>query len=177
MPEPEPTSSRIRVRDARIDEAGVIAALIQASYAQYEPEYTREGWQRYFGMLGDVESHFGRAEVIVAEREGVVVGCVMFYADGVLSGQGQWPPGWAGILRLAVHPGSRDLGIGRALTQECIRRCRDRGIGTLALHATAWMAVSRGMYERMGFVRDESFDFVTRSGELAMGYRLDLDAL
>jgi hypothetical protein len=36
------------------------------------------------------------------------------------------------------------------------------------------MAVSRGMYERMGFVRDPSFDFHTRSGVLAMGYRLDL---
>ena len=148
MPEPEPTSSRIRVRDARIDEAGVIAALIQASYAQYEPEYTREGWQRYFGMLGDVESHFGRAEVIVAEREGVAVGCVMFYADGALSGQGQWPPGWAGILRLAVHPSHRSLGLGRLLRRSASGAAVTGGIGTLALHATAWMAVSRGMYER-----------------------------
>ena len=99
----------------------------------------------------------------------------MFYPDGSLSGQGEWPEGWAGVLRLAVHPSHRGEGIGRLLTEECIRRCREAGIGTLALHATAWMAVSRGMYERMGFVRDESFDFVTRSGELAMGFRLAVE--
>ncbi len=99
----------------------------------------------------------------------------MFYPDGSQSGQGEWPPGWAGVLRLAVHPAHRGHGLARLLTEECIRRSREAGIDTLALHATAWMAVSRAMYERMGFVRDESFDFVTRSGELAMGYRLELD--
>jgi ribosomal protein S18 acetylase RimI-like enzyme len=98
----------------------------------------------------------------------------MFFPDGSVSEQGEWPVGWAGVLRLAVHPAYRGHGIARTLTEECVRRCRDAGIPTLALHATEWMAVSRGMYERMGFVRDESFDFHTRSGVLAMGYRLDL---
>jgi ribosomal protein S18 acetylase RimI-like enzyme len=98
----------------------------------------------------------------------------MFYPDGSLSEQGEWPEGWAGVLRLAVHPTYRGQGIARALTQECVRRAREAGISTLALHATEWMSVSRGMYERMGFVRDESFDFVTRGGTHAMGYRLDL---
>jgi ribosomal protein S18 acetylase RimI-like enzyme len=100
----------------------------------------------------------------------------MFYPDGSQSGQGEWPAGWAGILRLAVHPSHRGKGLGRLLTDECIRRCRDAAIPTLALHATSWMSLSRAMYERMGFVRDESFDFVTRSGELALGYRLEVDS-
>jgi ribosomal protein S18 acetylase RimI-like enzyme len=155
------------LRDARLDETDTIAELIQASYAQYE--------QRYFGLLGNVEGHLGRAQVIVAVRESDIAGCVMFYPDGSQSGQGEWPEGWAGVLRLAVHPRYRGQGIARALTEECIRRCRAAGIPTLALHATSWMAVSRAMYERMGFERDEAFDFVTRSGELAMGYRLDLE--
>jgi ribosomal protein S18 acetylase RimI-like enzyme len=162
------------LRHARREEAWAIGDLLQASYAQYERHYTPEGWQRYFGMLREVSSHFGRAEVIVAEREGGLAGCVMFYPDGSLSEQGEWPEGWAGVLRLAVHPTYRGQGIARALTQECVRRAREAGISTLALHATEWMSVSRGMYERMGFVRDESFDFVTRGGTHAMGYRLDL---
>ena len=172
MNDPHVEAPAFTLRDATLDEADAIAAVIKAAYAEYEPNYTTEGWQRYFGILGNVEGHFGRAEVIVAEHEGALAGCVMFYPDGSLSGQGEWPAGWAGILRLAVHPSHRGHGLARALTQECIRRARDAGIDTLALHATAWMAVSRAMYERMGFVRDESFDFVTRSGELAMGYRL-----
>jgi GNAT superfamily N-acetyltransferase len=162
------------LRDARPDEAGVIGDLLQAAYAQYEPNYSPEGWQRYHGMLGEVRSHFEHAQVIVAERDGVLAGTIMFFPDGSVSEQGEWPVGWAGVLRLAVHPAHRGHGIARALTEECVRRCRDAGIATLALHATEWMAVSRAMYERMGFVREESFDFHTRSGVLAMGYLLDL---
>ena len=162
------------LRDAGPDEADAIGALLQAAYAQYESSYTPEGWQRYYGMLGEVRSHFEHAQVIVAEHNGVMTGSVMFYPDGSLSEQGEWPAGWAGILRLAVHPAFQGHGIGRALTEECVRRARGAGIATIALHATEWMAVSRAMYERMGFVRDESFDFFTRSGVQAMGYRLDL---
>ena len=172
MPEPHPEVSEFTLRDARSEEAPAIASVIKAAYAEYEPHYTSEGWKRYHGLLGNVEPHFDRAQVIVADRNGDIAGCVIFYPDGSLSGQGEWPAGWAGVLRLAVHPSHRGHGIARALTQECIRRCHDAGIETLALHATSWMSTSRAMYERIGFVRDESFDFVTRSGELAMGYRL-----
>jgi ribosomal protein S18 acetylase RimI-like enzyme len=78
------------------------------------------------------------------------------------------------MLRLAVLPEARGLGLGRKLTEECIRRCRAAGIPVLALHTTDFMAVAKSMYERMGFVRDESFDFVPRSGIYAYGYRLDV---
>ena len=49
-------------------------------------------------------------------------------------------------------------------------------IPTLALHTTDFMAVAKSMYERMGFLRDESFDFVPRSGIYAYGYRLDVSS-
>jgi GNAT superfamily N-acetyltransferase len=176
MPEPEAMPARITLRDASRDEAADIAALIQAAYAQYEPQYSPEGWQRYYGVLGDVSEHFDKAEVIVGEVDGVLAGVVMFYPDGALSEQGDWPEGWAGLLRLAVHPAYRGAGVSRALMEECIRRARAAGVSTLALHTTQWMTVAREMYERMGFVRDESFDFFTRSGVHAMGYRVDLDA-
>jgi ribosomal protein S18 acetylase RimI-like enzyme len=78
------------------------------------------------------------------------------------------------VLRLAVLPEARGLGLGRRLTEECIRRCRELGIKVLALHTTDWMPVAKAMYERMGFVRDASFDFVPRSGIYAYGYRLNV---
>jgi hypothetical protein len=36
------------------------------------------------------------------------------------------------------------------------------------------MSTARGMYDRMGFVRVESFDFVPRPGVVGMGFKLDL---
>jgi GNAT superfamily N-acetyltransferase len=178
----------IRIRNARLDDLQTLRALVQASYAEFEPGYPPQSWQSYYAMLGEVAAHFERAEIIVAERVASpgrasptdrppeLVATVTFYPDGSRSGQGEWPHGWAGVLRLAVLPDYRGLGLGRALVNECVRRCHERGIDTLALHTTEWMAVARGMYERMGFIRDPSFDFIPRSGVYAFGYKLPLDA-
>ena len=160
------------LRDARPDEAEIVGAIVRAAYAQFEPDYPPESWERFFRMVGEASGHFERAQVIVAEAGGEVVGTVTFYPDGSLSGQGEWPEGWAGVLRLAVAPSRRGEGIAQALMGEVVRRCREAGIGVLALHTTDFMAVAKSMYERMGFVRDEGFDFVPRSGIHAYGYVL-----
>jgi GNAT superfamily N-acetyltransferase len=149
-----------------------VGAIVRAAYTQFEPDYPPESWERFLRMVGEAGGHFERAQVIVAEQGGEIVGTVTFYANGALSDQGEWPDGWAGVLRLAVLPSRRGGGIARALMQEVIRRCRAAGIETLALHTTDFMAVAKAMYERMGFVREESFDFVPRSGIYAYGYVL-----
>ena len=170
----EAATQQVTIRDARLDEAETVGAVIRAAYTQFEVAYPPESWARFYEMVGRVDGHFEKAEVIVAEQAGRVIATVSFYRDGSLSAQGEWPPGWAGMLRLAVLPEARGLGLGRRLTEECIRRCREAGIATLALHTTDFMAVAKSMYERMGFLRDESFDFVPRSGIYAYGYRLDV---
>lgn len=162
------------IRDARPDEAAAVGDVILAAYAQFEAAYPADSWARYYDMVGRMEPHFAAAEVIVAELEGRIIGTVTFYRDGSQSGQGEWPPGWAGMLRLAVLPEHRGLGLGKALTQECIRRSREACIATLALHTTDWMPLAKSMYERMGFVRDAAFDFIPRSGIYAYGYKLNV---
>jgi GNAT superfamily N-acetyltransferase len=174
MPAESTPTPSYSLRDARPDEAAAVGAVVGAAYAQFQPDYPPESWERFFRMVGEAGSHFERAQVIVAEQAGAIVGTVTFYPDGSVSGQGEWPEGWAGVLRLAVLPSHRGGGIARALMDEVVRRCRDAGIGTLALHTTDFMAVAKSMYERMGFVRDEGFDFVPRSGIHAYGYVLNV---
>jgi predicted N-acetyltransferase YhbS len=167
-------AAEVVIRDAQPEEAEAVAAVIRAAYAQFVTDYPPESWQRFYDLVGRVDAHFEKAQVIVAEQTGRVIATVSFYPDGTLSAQGEWPAGWAGMLRLAVLPEVRGLGLGRRLTEECILRCREAGVPVLALHTTDFMAVAKSMYERMGFVRDESFDFVPRSGIYAYGYRLDV---
>jgi predicted N-acetyltransferase YhbS len=166
-------SPEIVIRDARPDEAEAVSAVIHDAYAQFESTYPAD-FAYYFERVVQVERHFEQAEIIVAEQSGRVIGTVFFYRDGSQSGQGPWPEGSAGVLRLAVLPEARGKGLARRLTEECISRCREAGIKTLALHTTDWMPVAKAMYERMGFVRDASFDFVPRSGVYAYGYRLEI---
>lgn len=112
--------------------------------------------------------------MIVAEHQGRIVGCATFYPREYPGEDRPCPPDWAGIRLLAVHPDARGLGIGRALMEECLRRCRQRSVATLVLHTTEVMTVARGMYERMGFTQMPELDFYPAPDWVVMAYRLDV---
>ena len=169
-----PMEERLRIRDAGSEELDQVALLIRDAYVEYQASFPPEVWEGYARDIMDVRSRLDTSELIVAEHAGGVVGAVTFYPNASPSEQGEWPPGWTGVRLLAVHPDARGLGIGRALMDECLRRSRQRGAGTLGLHTTELMAVARGMYERMGFVRMPEFDFHPAPGVVVIAYRLDL---
>jgi ribosomal protein S18 acetylase RimI-like enzyme len=54
---------------------------------------------------------------------------------------------------LVVDPAQRGKGVGRALTDECLRRARRDGASVIALHTSPIMTVALSMYLRMGFER------------------------
>ena len=160
---------QLTVRDARPEELDEVAAVILDSYRQYQKVMPPDSWEWYAANMVDVRSRLPISELIVAEFDGRIVGTVTFYPDGHRSGEGTWPEGWAGIRLVGVHPDVRGHGIAKALMQECLDRCRARGVVTLGLHTTEHMRVAKDMYERMGFVRINAHD-----GSTTMAYRLDL---
>ena len=119
----------------------------------------------------DVKGRILESDQIVAEEQGQLVGAVTLYLDGT---RVSWPPGWSGVRLLGVPPEHRGKGIGRALMDECLRRCRAAGIATIGLHTTEAMAVAKMMYERMGFLRVPQFDHRPAPEVVVMAYRLDL---
>ena len=161
------------IRDARPDELDEVGRLILAANQEYAPLFPAHAWEAYARDITDVRSRLSDSELIVAEAAAQLLGSVTYYPQGSDSGE-SWPPGWAGIRLLAVHPGARRLGIGRALMDECLLRCRQRGISTIGLHTTEAMAVARGMYERMGFVRRPEFDVSAGPSMVIMAYSLEL---
>ena len=110
----------------------------------------------------------------MAEYEGRVTGTVTFYPPGSRDGRSAWPEEWAGIRLVAVHPNSRGLGVGRALTEECISRARTLGTPTIGLHTSEIMAVAMELYKRMGFVRIPEYDFRPSPSIVVEAFRLDL---
>lgn len=164
----------LQIRDARPEELDDISRVIRDAYLEYKVLIPPEVWNEYLQNIMDVRSRLDVADLIVAEIEGRVAGAVTLYLEASRSDQEGWPAGWAGIRILAVDPSHRARGIGRALMQECLRRCRARGISTIGLHTTEAMDVARRMYERMGFVRVREFDFRPDPGHVVMAYRLDL---
>ncbi len=151
-----------------------MSQLLQASYRQYEKFIPSGAWQAYLEDILNVRSRLAVAELIVAEINSKLVGTVTLYLNISHPSETGWPEGWAGIRLLAVHPKYRREGIGRILMEECIRRCRDRGIATIGLHTTEIMYVARRMYERMGFIHIPKFDFHPSPGVVIAAYHLDL---
>lgn len=170
----EPSGDFLNVRDAWPEELDEVAIVIGAAYREYALLFPSEAWETYARNIVDVRSRLGETELIVAERSGNILGVVTFYPDGSRPGGEGWPAGWAGIRLLAVHPKYRGQGIARALMHECFRRCRELGIATVGLHTSEVMATARGMYERMGFVRADEFDFYPTDGTVVIAYLLDL---
>jgi GNAT superfamily N-acetyltransferase len=167
-------NNSIQIRDARPGELDQVSLLLKAAYQEYEDFIPSGAWQSYIEDIMDVRSRLEKADLIIAEMNRQLVGTVTLYLKVSRFSEEQWPKGWAGIRLLAVDPGHRELGIGRALMEECVRRCREHGIRKIGLHTTEVMKVARRMYEQMGFTRAPESDFHPATGVVVMAYRLDL---
>ncbi len=170
----QPGKDSLLIRDARSEELDEVSLVIRDAYLEYEDSFPPEHWKSYLENIMDVRSRIGVSELIVAELNRQVVGTVTLYLDASLSSQEQWPKGWAGIRLLAVLPAHRGQGVGYALMEECIRRCREQNIKTIGLHTAVIMSVARKMYEHLGFVRAPEYDFHPRPSTIVMAYRLQL---
>ncbi|MBI4303706.1 MAG: GNAT family N-acetyltransferase [Chloroflexi bacterium] len=162
------------MRDARVEELDEVAQLLRDAYQQYATFVPSPAWEAYLEDISDVRGRLADSQLVVAEVDNRLVGAVTLYLEGLHYSERGWPQGWAGIRLLAVHPAYRGRGIGRALMEECIRRCREHGIATIGLHTTEIMDIARRMYERMGFKRAPEFDFQPAPSIVVTAYRLDL---
>lgn len=162
------------IRNARPDELDEVSLLLRDSYRQYEHFIRPEAWKLYLEDITDVKSRLDESDLIVAELDRRLAGCVTLYLDGSHSFPEAWPKGWAVVRLLAVHPEYQGQGIGRALMEDCIRRCRQSKVAVIGLHTTEVMDIARKMYERMGFERFPESDFHPAPGVIVMAYSLRL---
>jgi GNAT superfamily N-acetyltransferase len=171
----------VEVRGAGPADLPAVRRVLLAAYQQYAATLPPAVFGRYLTDILDVESRAEDGEVLVAEHGGRVVGTVTYYPDAGREGFG-WPAGWAGLRALGVEPGSRGLGIGRALLGACLARAEAAGAPVLCLHTAEFMPAAIAIYERAGFRRAPAYDFDATGGLALSGvrpvpilaYRLDL---
>ena len=136
------------IRDYRPADASAINSVALAAFAEYQSVYS--DWPAFSRVIGQMASFAETGEIIVAFSAERTVGAVVYVGPGKPKSpffNVEWP-----IIRmLVVEPAFRGLGLGRALTKECIRRARRDGSSVIALHTTPIMKVALPMYQRMGF--------------------------
>jgi ribosomal protein S18 acetylase RimI-like enzyme len=170
------------VRDAAERDLDSVASVLLAANREFEAVLPGAFYRAYLANVLDVRPRFRDAQLLVAERDGRVVGAITLYPDASREGWG-WPPVWAGIRAVGVEPEVRGLGIGRELAGACIERSRSAGARAVCLHTASFMGAAVAMYEGIGFRRAPDFD--SDAGELfgvppmvppiaALAYRIEL---
>jgi predicted N-acetyltransferase YhbS len=145
------------VRDADRSDLADIREVVQAAHSRFEALLPPTVFMRYLDDLLDLEEHFRRGQLLVAEVDGRIRGSAAFYPNTYNQGMG-WPRGWAGGRGMAVPPENRHEDAARALLDECERRARAYGARTFAFHAPTFMTDAIALYERLGYCRVAHFD-------------------
>lgn len=166
-------SEPVEIRNVHADEYARVGALTVDAYTKlpghvHEPDYEAE--------LYDVRSRAEApgVEVFVAVEGDDLLGGVTFVGDP-RSPMAEHDLAAAGAIRmLAVDPSAQGKGIGEALVRACVGRARELGLSQIALHSTPWMTTAHRLYGRLGFVRDESLDWVPLPDIHLLGFRLVL---
>ena len=144
-------AGQYQIRDFEPQDAEAVNAIALAAFEQYRAAYS--DWQEFAKRIGAMASLTeSGAEIIVAsDADGNVAGAVAYFGPGTPKDE-PFDPAWSLIRLAVVDPTARGHGLGRLLTDECIRRARRDGASVIALHTSPIMQVALGMYLRLGFV-------------------------
>jgi DNA-binding MarR family transcriptional regulator/GNAT superfamily N-acetyltransferase len=144
----EPGASRrssFLLRSHRVGDMGWVISRQASAYAR---EY---GWDiSYEALVAEICAQFiknydaSRERCWIAEISGEPVGSIF-----LVKGSDQV----AKLRLLLVEKRARGLGVGRALTETCIRFARDAGYSSITLWTQSILLAARGIYQRAGFRR------------------------
>jgi ribosomal protein S18 acetylase RimI-like enzyme len=143
----------VALRDFRAEDGDSVTRIVGAAFGEYRNVLS--DWAAFSAGFGHMVAHAQECEIIVAEVNGQIAGAVGYIGPGQPK-PAHYPPDWTVIRLLVVSPEYRGAGIGRALTEDCIRRGRRDNAPLIALHTSPIMSVALPMYERMGFVLERS---------------------
>jgi ribosomal protein S18 acetylase RimI-like enzyme len=120
----------------------------------------------------DVVGQLVDGVVLVAERDGAIVGAVVLTPPesprAVVA-----RPGELEVRRLGVARAARGAGVGEALVRACVQRARGRRAEAVVLWTRPVMTVAQRLYARLGFERVPDRDSVVE-GQRRLVYRLAL---
>jgi len=165
------------VRNAMPGEFEKIGKLMVQVYSQLEGFPKESEQPNYYKMLANIGELTNKPEtelLVAVSSDDKIVGGVVYFSDMKYYGSGGTATNEqnaSGFRLLAVDPLTRGKGIGKLLTNECIRKAKDKKVYQMIIHTTMSMQTAWKMYENLGFKRSEDLDFM--QGELPVyGFRL-----
>ena len=156
------------IRKAGDDDAGAVVSLWTEAYVS-----EGKGGRTAPYVEADFAETARRGKVLVAERDGTVIGVVALCAPG-RPGHAVARDGEAELSRLVVVASARQAGIGRDLVVHCERIARASGWTAIALWSRPYQVAAHRLYESLGYRRAPERDEVDESGHGRLVFRLAL---
>ncbi|WP_375159754.1 GNAT family N-acetyltransferase [Bradyrhizobium sp. RDT46] len=138
------------LRDYQPADTEAITRVALAAFAEFEPHFS--DWPLFAANVARMPELAKTGEIIVAEDSGHIVGAVAYMGPKATK-PAFFEPAWPVIRMLVVDPAIRGKGVGRQLTEECLRRAERDQASVISLHTTSIMTVALPMYLRMEFVK------------------------
>ena len=136
-------ASEVQIRRATAQDASSIASVLRLAFAEYEPMYTKEGYEATTPGADDVLTRMNQGPIWVALHNDQIVGT----ASVVPKPEGIYVRG------MAVLPEARGLGIGYLLLDEIQRFAEAYSSKRLFLSTTPFLNRAIRLYEAFGFER------------------------
>jgi len=138
------------IRDYNSADADALGKVALEAFGQFRSFYS--DWPALAEFVSNMSILSKTGEIIVAEDEGQIVGGVAYFGPHQPKAD-YFDVSWPIIRMLVVKPAARGKGLGRHLTEECIKRARRDNSPIIALHTTPIMTVALPLYLRMGFMK------------------------
>ena len=138
--------SEIEIRHACLEDLSTIVEMLQRDAVASR----REGWglgEQHIRAFHEIETT-PENELIVAVRDGEIVGTLQLTFIPGLSYQGGWR---AQVEAVRVRADLRSLGIGTRMMEWVIGRARERGCKLIQLTTNAARVDAQRFYKRLGF--------------------------
>ena len=167
------------VREAKESEYDTLGELMVNVYSNLEGFFSKDEHPAYFEKLanvGELTSHNRTKLLVAVSPSGQIAGAVVYIGDMKHYGSASTvnhKKDTSGFRLLAVDPAIRGKGIGKLLSNACIKLARAEHQREMVIHSTNAMKIAWAMYERMGFVRSEDLDF-SKDAFPVFGFRLKL---
>ena len=165
------------IRNAKPEEFEELGQLMVEVYSQLEGFPKQSEQPEYYKLLagiGELTKKPNTELIVAVSPEGKIAGGVVYFSDMQYYGSGgtaTQEKNASGFRLLAVAPAFRKQGIGKLLTNECIRKAKELKQAQVIIHSTKAMQIAWKMYEELGFKRSEDLDFMQE--ELPVfGFRL-----
>jgi ribosomal protein S18 acetylase RimI-like enzyme len=165
-----PSSTDLRVREAKPDDYAAVGALTVAAYrgdGQTDPDHP------YETVLVDVAKRSAGGTILVAGDGTEILGAVLFVLPGSEYAELS-APGEAEFRMLAVTPAAQRRGVGEALVQACLARARNLGCTAVVICVRDFAEDAQRLYKRIGFVREPRLDWSPMEGVTLLGLRCQL---